>query len=61
VTATLLHLERNTALLIKLMRHLDVRLTDEELRAIAAERDLARRLGAVVPGGEVAPPIDHQE
>jgi len=61
VTATLLHLERNTALLIKLMRHLDVRLTDEELRAIAAERDLARRLGAVVPGGEVEPPIDHQE
>jgi CRP-like cAMP-binding protein len=56
VTAMLLHLERNTALLLKLMQHLDVRLTDEELRAIAAETDLARRLSDVKPGGEVAPP-----
>jgi len=55
VTATLLHLERNTALLLKVMEHLDVRLTDEELRAIAAERKLARKLSAIVPPGETPP------
>jgi CRP-like cAMP-binding protein len=44
VTATLLHLERNTELLLKLMQHLDCRISDEELRAIAAEKQLARRL-----------------
>ena len=49
VTATLLHLERNTELLLKLMRHLDVRISDEELRAIAAEKELARQLSAVRP------------
>jgi len=49
VTATLLHLERNTELLLKLMQHLDVRISDEELRAINAERDLARKLSLVKP------------
>jgi len=49
VTATLLHLERNTELLLKLMHHLDVRISDEELRAIAAERNLARQLSTVKP------------
>src|SRR5262249_54904697 len=44
VTATLLHLERNTELLLKLMRHLDVRVSDEEVRAIAAEKELPRQL-----------------
>jgi CRP-like cAMP-binding protein len=47
VTATLLHLERNTELLLKLMQHLDVRISDEELRAINAERDLTRKLSLV--------------
>src|SRR5262249_20757423 len=47
VTATLLHLERNTELLLKLMQHLDVRISDEELRAIAAEKKLARQLSMV--------------
>jgi CRP/FNR family cyclic AMP-dependent transcriptional regulator len=55
VTATLLHLERNTALLLKVMEHLDVKLTDEEMRAIAAERKLARRLSAIVPKDDPAP------
>ena len=49
VTATLLHLERNTELLLKLMQHLDVRVSDEELRAIAAEKELARQLSVVKP------------
>jgi len=42
VMATLLHLERNTELLLKLMNHLDCRVSDEELRAIAAEKQLRR-------------------
>jgi CRP-like cAMP-binding protein len=49
VTATLLHLERNTELLLKLMQHLDVRISDEEVRAIAAEKELARDLSADLP------------
>jgi len=49
VTATLLHLERNTELLLKLMRHLDCRITDEELRAIAPEKELARQVSAAIP------------
>jgi len=49
VTATLLHLERNTDLLLKLMQHLDVRISDEEVRAIAAEKELARQLSAGLP------------
>ncbi|HZE70997.1 MAG TPA: cyclic nucleotide-binding domain-containing protein [Pyrinomonadaceae bacterium] len=43
VMATLLHLERNTDLLLRLMQHLDCRVSDEELRDIAAERKLARQ------------------
>jgi uncharacterized membrane protein len=49
VTATLLHLEGNTELLLKLMQHLDVRISDEELGAINAERDLPRKLRFVKP------------
>ena len=49
VTATLLHLERNTELLLKLMRHLDCRITDEELRAIAADNELTRQVSAAIP------------
>ena len=44
VTATLLHLERNTDLLLQLMQHLDCRISDEQLRAIAAEKELARQV-----------------
>jgi hypothetical protein len=49
VTATLLHLERNTELLLKLLRHLNCRVTDEELRAIIAVRELTRAIGVQVP------------
>ena len=38
VMATLLHLERNTDLLVQLMQHLDYRVSEEELRAIAADK-----------------------
>jgi uncharacterized membrane protein len=47
VVATLRHLERNTELLLQLMRHLDCRVSDESLRAIRSERDLAERLASV--------------
>ncbi len=49
VVATLLHLERNTDLLLQLMQHLDCRVSEEELRAIAAEKQLARQVSAVLP------------
>jgi CRP-like cAMP-binding protein len=53
VTATLLHLERNTELLLKLMQHLDCRISDEELRAIAAEKHLVRQLSTARPQAAV--------
>jgi CRP-like cAMP-binding protein len=46
VMATLTHLERNTDLLLQLMQHLDCRVSEEELRAIAAEKQLARQVSA---------------
>ena len=49
VMATLLHLERNTELLLKLMQHLDCRISEEELRAIAVEKQLLRQVSAVIP------------
>ena len=49
VMATLLHLERNTDLLLQLMQHLDCRVSEEELRAIEAEKHLARQMSAVRP------------
>jgi uncharacterized membrane protein len=49
VMATLLHLERNTDLLLQLMQHLDCRVSEEELRAITAEKQLARKVSAAIP------------
>jgi uncharacterized membrane protein len=49
VMATLQHLERNTDLLLQLMQHLDCRVSEEELRAIAAEKQLARRMSVAIP------------
>jgi CRP-like cAMP-binding protein len=49
VIATLQHLERNTDLLLQLMQHLDCRVSEEELRAIAVEKRLARQMGAAIP------------
>ena len=47
VMAILLHLERNTELLLLLMQHLDCRVSEEELRAISVEKQLADKLGSV--------------
>jgi CRP-like cAMP-binding protein len=49
VMATLLHLQRNTDLLLQLMQHLDCRISDEELRAIAAEKELAQQVSTAIP------------
>jgi uncharacterized membrane protein len=49
VMVVLRHLEHNTELLIHLMRHLECRISEEELRALAAEQELADRLAAVDP------------
>ena len=49
VMATLLHLGRNTELLLKLLQHLNCSLTDEEMHAIVAERELARAIGGRSP------------
>src|SRR5260370_19115209 len=49
VMATLLHLERNTDLLLRLMQHLDCRVSEEELRAISADKQLARQLSDLLP------------
>ena len=49
VMATLLHLERNTELLLQLMHHLDCRVSEEELRAIAAEQQLGKQLRTAIP------------
>jgi uncharacterized membrane protein len=40
------HLEHNTDLIIQLMQHMDCRISDEELRALTAERDLADQIVA---------------
>jgi len=34
-----------------LMQHLDCRISDEELRAIASERELLRQVSTVMPEG----------
>jgi len=49
VMATLLYLQRNTDLLLQLMQHLDCRISDEQLRAIEAEKQLARQMSATIP------------
>jgi len=49
VMATLLHLERNTDLLLQLMQHLDCCVSEELLRAIEAEKQLARQISGVRP------------
>ena len=45
VMAILLHLEHNTELLLQLMQHLDCRVSEEEMRAITAEKELADKTG----------------
>ena len=49
VMAVLKHLEHNTDLLLQLMKHLECRVSDEELRAITAEQELSDKLAAFDP------------
>jgi uncharacterized membrane protein len=49
VMAVLQHLEHNTELLIQLMRHLECRISEEEIRAISAERALTDKLTQAAP------------
>ncbi len=53
IMVVLKNLEHNTDLVIQLMRHLECRVSDEELRAIAAEHELAEKLEKTEP--EAAP------
>jgi len=50
VVATLRHLERNTELLLQLMHHLDCRVSDEDLRNAAHQRELTRAITSGVTG-----------
>jgi len=47
IMIVLRHLEHNTELLLQLMKHLECRVTEEEVRAITAEHELADRLEAL--------------
>lgn len=49
VIAVLRRLEHNTDLLLQLMKHLECRVSDEELGAITTERQLAEKLAAMNP------------
>ena len=49
IMVVLKNLEHNTDLVIHLMRHLECRVSEEELRALAAEHELAEKLEAVDP------------
>jgi len=49
VVAILRNLEHNTDLVLQLMRHLECRVSEEEIRAITAEKDLAEQLASVDP------------
>jgi uncharacterized membrane protein len=55
VMIILSHLEHNTELLIQLMKHLDCRVSDEEMRAIMAEKTLAEKITAISPSAPGAP------
>ncbi len=52
VMVVLRNLEHNTDLVIQLMKHLECRISEEELRAIAAEHELAEQLEKVDPLAE---------
>jgi len=54
IVVILEHLEHNTDLVIQLMRHLQCRVSDEELRAIASEHEAAGQLGQATVEVEAA-------
>ena len=45
----------DTDLLLQLIQHLDCRVSEEELHAIEAEKQLARQMNAVLPTAADAP------
>ena len=49
VMAVLKHLEHNTDLLLQLMKHMECRVSDEEMRAITAEQELSDKLAVFDP------------
>ena len=50
VMVILRNLEHNTDLLIQLMKHSDCRVSEEEIRAITVEKELAAQISTVKPG-----------
>lgn len=53
VMVVLQHIEHNTSLIIQLMKHLDCKISDVDLRAIKAESELAEKLEATRPKGDL--------
>lgn len=49
VMVVLKHLEHNTDLILQLMRHLQCQISDEEMRAVAAESQIADQLASLKP------------
>ncbi len=49
IMVVLKHLEHNTDLVMQIMQHLDCKISEEELRALAAEHELAEKLEAEDP------------
>jgi uncharacterized membrane protein len=55
VMVILRHLEHNTDLLIQLMKHMDCRISNEEIRALSAEKFLAQQITSTKIGDDVKP------
>jgi len=53
VMVILKNVEHNTDLMIQLMKHLDCRISDEEMRALTAEKELAEKVSMVKPSADV--------
>lgn len=53
VMAILRHLEHNTDLLIQLMKHMDCRISQEEIRALSAEKVLANQITSEPVGQDI--------
>lgn len=53
VMEILRNLEHNTDLLIQLMQHSDCKISEEEIRAITAEKKLAEQMGRAKPKADV--------
>jgi uncharacterized membrane protein len=58
VMVVLHHLEHNTKLILHLMKHLECKVTEEEVRAITMEGELAARIAALQPKADGAPMAD---